>query len=143
MTTTTLELPRSISQNKLHTMLGSRWGRSSYKSHRNGLQLLIRQQALTTMGGPVWSPIEPGKRRRSAMMPGDGDPVLSRVTFTRWSSGTLDDPNLVGGLKPMIDALVLEGLIWDDCPEWYRGTYRQEKSAPKQGRTVVVITWGN
>lgn len=50
----------------------------------------------------------------------------------------LDYGNLVGGAKPIPDALVALGWLWDDSPEWSEVVYEQVKV--KNGeRTEVVI----
>jgi hypothetical protein len=40
------------------------------------------------------------------------------LTIERWSSGTLDTQNLIGGAKGIIDNLVQLGLLVDDRPEF-------------------------
>ena len=63
-----------------------------------------------------------------------------RVTITRYSSGTLDQGNLVGGCKPLIDAMVRLGLLVDDTPELLEDHYAQVKIPRKEmPRTAVEI----
>jgi hypothetical protein len=51
------------------------------------------------------------------------------VKITRRGSRTLDHDNLVGGCKPLLDALVKVGLIEDDTPELVTVEYAQERGA--------------
>jgi hypothetical protein len=60
------------------------------------------------------------------------------ISITRHSKRTLDFGNLVGGCKPLLDALKRAGLIVDDSPEWIKDGYTQEIGKPK---TEVVIQW--
>ena len=66
-------------------------------------------------------------------------PVRMSVEVVRYSAGTLDEGNLIGGAKGLIDALVRLGLLHDDSPRWCACTYRQEKATRKSGRTEVTI----
>jgi hypothetical protein len=63
-----------------------------------------------------------------------------RVTITRHGVKLLDYDNLVGGCKPLVDALNRAGLLWDDSPRYCDVTYRQEKTSAGQARTVVVVS---
>lgn len=60
------------------------------------------------------------------------------VSITRYSKKELDFGNLVGGCKPLLDALKRACLIVDDNKEWLQDGYTQEKGEPQ---TKVVITW--
>jgi hypothetical protein len=62
-----------------------------------------------------------------------------KVTITRHSAGTLDKGNLIGGCKPLLDALVRLGLLVDDSPEWLDDHYRQVKCPRKAARTEICI----
>lgn len=58
------------------------------------------------------------------------------VTVTRLFTGRerpRDYINLVGGMKAIVDALVLEKLLIDDSPEWLQDEYRQERTAKTCG----------
>ena len=48
-----------------------------------------------------------------------------------------DRGNLIGGCKPLIDALTIAGLIVDDSPEWIEDHYAQERAAV--AATVITI----
>ena len=52
-----------------------------------------------------------------------------RVKITRRGSRTLDHDNLVGGCKPLVDALVKVGLIENDTPALVTVEYAQERGA--------------
>lgn len=62
------------------------------------------------------------------------------ATVTRYSPGELDYDNLVGGCKPLIDALVAVGLAWDDSPEWLVVEYKQAKCRRIEARTEIEFT---
>lgn len=62
--------------------------------------------------------------RRKNIMPAD---MPRSVRIVRYSAGTLDRDNLVGGCKPLVDALVRNRLLVDDSPEWCDVSYIQEK----------------
>lgn len=65
-----------------------------------------------------------------------------RVVITRyWAKRqrAFDHANLVGGAKPLVDAMVRVGLLVDDSPEWFEGYYRQARDPDGRGWTVIVI----
>lgn len=62
-----------------------------------------------------------------------------RVIFTRHYCGRAqerDRGNLVGGMKPLLDAMHRVGLLVDDAPEWVEDWYRQQRST----RSGTMIT---
>lgn len=62
------------------------------------------------------------------------------LTITRYGSRALDDDNLAGGFKFLIDALVKNNIIADDNPGCIIGKdYRQEKCARKNERTLIEV----
>jgi hypothetical protein len=66
-----------------------------------------------------------------------------RVTFTRCYGGRQqerDVDNFVGGMKNVIDAMVLERLLIDDNSQWAELHYTQQRleSAPKSARGLIV-----
>jgi hypothetical protein len=76
---------------------------------------------------------------RSAGVPRVAAP--RRVTFTRRYSGRKqlrDHANVIGGMKPVVDAMVRAGLLVDDSPEWFEAYYRQERAA-HGGGTVILL----
>lgn len=60
------------------------------------------------------------------------------VRITRRSPATLDDDNLRGGCKPILDALKKAQLIVDDSPFWVTVFYVQQKS---RSQTTLVEIW--
>jgi hypothetical protein len=62
------------------------------------------------------------------------------VVIRRYSSGSLDYGNLVGGCKPLLDALRYEGLIHDDSVRWLDDRYEQHEAKRGEARTEVEIT---
>lgn len=75
----------------------------------------------------------------SARQGGPTGPGKRRVTITRHSSRLLDVDNLVGGCKPVIDAMVKLGWLVDDSPEHVVVTYHQAKSTRKMARTEIEV----
>ena len=66
-----------------------------------------------------------------------------RVEVVRYSAGTLDFGNLVGGFKHCLDALVDAGAIRDDSPTWVDEHYSQSKMRDDgiwDAATVVTIS---
>jgi hypothetical protein len=62
-----------------------------------------------------------------------------RVRFTRYCSGTLDDMNLRGGCKPLVDAMVQLGLLHDDSPQWLDDHYEQVRTKRGDKRMRIEI----
>ena len=62
-----------------------------------------------------------------------------RLKITRFSTRLLDYGNLVGGCKPLLDAMKLSGLIADDSPKWIEDEYFQEKCQRGFERTEIII----
>ena len=54
----------------------------------------------------------PGPLRRFVPLPGK-----QRVTIHQWRKRLLDEDNLTGSLKPVLDALVNVGILQDDSPK--------------------------
>lgn len=73
----------------------------------------------------------------------------SALFITRYCSGELDWDNAVGGLKPILDCLVMPtkwnpsglGLIRNDNPKYmpFPPYMRQLKASPGSGRTDILI----
>ena len=61
------------------------------------------------------------------------------VSITRYSAGELDDDNLRGGAKDLIDALVLMRVLRDDKPRWLTAHYDQRKVPRTEACTVIEI----
>lgn len=59
----------------------------------------------------------------------------ARFQFSRWEllrrycppKKEMDLANVVGGAKPLIDALVNAGIIYDDAPKYFECSYNQER----------------
>jgi hypothetical protein len=69
-----------------------------------------------------------------------GAETFRRVTFVRLYSGRereFDYANLVGGMKPVVDAMKNVGLIVDDSTRWIEDHYRQER-AEESGLRVTI-----
>jgi len=61
------------------------------------------------------------------------------VHLTRIGAKLLDEDNLAGA-KPIIDALVKEGLLVDDSPQWANIVFSQVQSKdPSLRRTVIEL----
>lgn len=63
-----------------------------------------------------------------------------RVTITRLYSGRQqerDHDNLVGGMKPLVDALERAGIVVSDAKRWAEIHYLQERSERRAIRVVV------
>lgn len=116
-TTLALEPP---SQNKL-TVKGERGAflaRKLYRKFRDDYGWLLKSWA---QGIPL-----PAGRRR--------------VIITRYYSGRgqrYDKGNLIGGCKPLLDAMVLAHLLLDDDEESVEDHYLQE-SAPESGVHIII-----
>lgn len=69
--------------------------------------------------------------------------VIRRVTLERIYGGRMqerDRDNLVGGMKPIVDALVLQRLIVDDSPahtELHYGQIREQGTAARGLRVLI------
>ena len=57
-----------------------------------------------------------------------------------WGAGKLqfDDANLVGGFKPLFDALVKINHIQDDNPDYFKAYYFQRKSNTGEGYIELI-----
>jgi hypothetical protein len=60
------------------------------------------------------------------------------ITITSYRSRLLDKGNLVGGCKPIPDALKALGWIKDDSPEWVDIHYDQIKTKKNQTRGTHI-----
>jgi hypothetical protein len=62
-----------------------------------------------------------------------------KLKITRFSTKTLDYGNLVGGCKPLLDAMKFNNLIIDDSPKWLDDKYLQEKCNEGKERTEIEV----
>lgn len=73
---------------------------------------------------------------------GDGKQVKRKVVIYSYRTKLLDHDNLVGGAKPLIDALVHLKLIYDDSPEWVEVDYKQKQQSVGELTTVRIEELG-
>lgn len=68
-----------------------------------------------------------------------GDPLFQRasVRIVRYGANLLDEDNLRGGMKPVIDAIKALGLIVDDSPQHI--TLVTEQWLSKEKKTVIQV----
>ena len=60
------------------------------------------------------------------------------LTITSYRARLLDMDNLIGGCKPILDALSLEGFIWDDSSKYINCRYYQQQSPKDQRYTEIT-----
>lgn len=80
-----------------------------------------------------------GKHAKRHPVPSE---AFRRVVVKRYSAGTLDADNCTGGCKGLIDAIVSEGLLFDDGPKWCSIEYQQHEAPRGKGRTEVEVYRG-
>lgn len=100
----------SPSQNQL-----DRWHWSKKRRLRDQCRLLLRSQ----MRIRGLAPESPPRQKRC-------------VEVVRTGAKLLDYGNLVGGFKPILDAMTLEFLLHDDSPDWVSDIYRQVQSIKRE-----------
>lgn len=108
------------SQNDLSSARGGRAKRFKYKGWRDRYQAAVRAAA-DAVGVPQAARIR-------------------RVTFIRLYAGRMqrfDYGNLVGGMKPLLDAMVRERLLRDDREEFLDDHYHQMRSEPVGVRILI------
>lgn len=76
---------------------------------------------------------------RAALTPRNPPKSMVRVDVLSYRNRELDHANLVGGCKGLVDELKRLGLIYDDAPKYFEGTYRQAKVPRAEERTVITI----
>ena len=112
----------------------------AYAAMRNSYRKQIRSQLMKAGVKTFWDRCD-RKRKEKKELGGEGEwPELRYLVVTRHSSRSLDYDNFIGGCKPLLDALVREGLLFDDSPQWLEAEYRQEKCARIDARTEVEVT---
>lgn len=62
-----------------------------------------------------------------------------KVWIERRGKRLLDYDNLVGGCKPLVDALERSGLIWRDSARYVEIKYSQSQASAKRACTLVVV----
>lgn len=109
----------SLSQNVYQRM---HW--SQQKRHKDDLFLLLKSSLQLRGGEKVLPPRF----------------TVVEIQITRYGAKKLDQGNLVGGCKPLLDALKDLGAITDDSPKWLKDTYVNEVDTKHQ-RTEIRLTW--
>jgi hypothetical protein len=112
-----LELPFAVPSQNVYM----RWHWARRRRLRDEARLLIRFQI------------------NRIQLPPRPEPCRAVVEVHRYGRRQLDYGNLVGGgAKACLDALVLEGVIHDDRPEWLDEIYRQDKATVGE-RTLLRV----
>ncbi|HEU4727656.1 MAG TPA: hypothetical protein VFT22_07200 [Kofleriaceae bacterium] len=116
----TLELDKRVTSANLHVVNagGSRW---RYAKERDAWAWLVRVARLAAAPG-----LAPADRRR-------------RITVERVYAGRcqeIDVDNLVAGVKPLVDAMVREGMARDDSRAWLELHVMQRRAE----RNVTLVT---
>jgi hypothetical protein len=140
MSTITITFPfASPSQNEIkpHFGSGGYWKQKKWRDHA---RIVIRQTLAAMRIKPTWAPRTPTSEKRRQTLFNQEQPHKVRAVFRRYSQGTLDKGNLIGGCKPILDALVLEGLIYDDSIEWLDDAYEQHKAKKGDKRLEVEVS---
>lgn len=160
-----ITFPLSLSQNQLQRMHHHAAHRQ-LAEYRAGIRVvLIGMNALVRVVAAPWPSINHTLNKQKRCVHEDGNrlcgahadyacgrgqhrcgkhatlgamPTRRSILVTRFGR-ELDHGNLVGGCKPLVDALVQEGVIFDDSPAWLEATYAQGKGRGNP-RTEVVVT---
>jgi len=136
----TLQLPFAMtSQNTLRNWERTRGGQARYRRFRDDMRLMIRHALAKLDVEPAWPRSSARRTDPNGDLFGTARAERVRLEVRRYSKGTLDNGNLVGGCKPLLDAIAREGLIYDDCTEWLDDHYEQHPAKAKEGRTEVEI----
>ncbi len=107
---------RIPSQNQFHY---AHWRK--YAAERDAWFLLLRAQLAPRAQPPQW-------------------PV--RIRLHSFRTRLLDYANLVGGAKPIPDALMRLGYLKDDSPRWFHADYHQTLVAKAEERTELeFLLW--
>ncbi len=64
---------------------------------------------------------------------------FKRVRIVRHGVRMLDHDNMVGGCKPLMDALERAELIYSDAPQYVAVSYEQQKASATRTKTVVSV----
>jgi Holliday junction resolvase RusA-like endonuclease len=63
----------------------------------------------------------------------------SKVTITRHGSLEPDKDNIYASVKPLVDALVKNGIIFDDAPQFVDLKVQYVKAKRKEAHTIIEI----
>jgi len=116
-----IEVTISEAVPSLNVTLKEHW--SNKTRRRNKFQVQIGQQLILNYKSTA---------RLRAM-----DKLKREVTIHSQRMRTLDQDNLTGGAKSLIDALKKLGLIVDDTPTWVDVTYTQDKGKPYYTKITI------
>lgn len=86
----------------------------------------------------TWSWLVRAARLKNQISAASG--LRRRLTLTRiYANGQrqIDRDNLAGGAKPLVDAIVREGLLRDDSPTWLELHHDQEPGASRAVRVLL------
>ena len=64
-----------------------------------------------------------------------------QMELLRVGKRIIDADNLIGGCKPIVDALVKETLLVDDSPKWLDGSYSQLVDRRSQWTQIILYPW--
>lgn len=98
-----------------------RWHWSKRRKYHDQVCLLLRMQVQMHR-------YEPANKRM-------------HMELLRVGKRTIDADNLVGGAKPIVDALVKATLLVDDSPKWLEGTYSQLTDRRNQYTQIILYPW--
>lgn len=110
----TIQLPFATPSQNVY----QRWHWRERNRYRDTVTSLIRAHLLATLAAlPRVAPYRVG------------------LEVLRQGLRDMDYGNLVGGCKPVLDALVKVGVLYDDAPKWVREHYDQERVPRGRERT--------
>lgn len=117
------------------------WHWSKVHRHNNELILVLRS-AVNKAGGRHRMPnrFVPQQKPSTQARVATGRAAHVHVHVHSFRHATLDQGNLVGGCKGLIDALVKEGFLVDDSPAWVTEAYDQQIDR-KNKKTVLTLSW--
>jgi hypothetical protein len=118
MPTATLTIP--IAFPSLNVSLRQHWSKRRRFFHQTGLLIASSLQHIG-----------------SANLP-HGVPVRVHVHRAGWN--LLDEDNLAGGAKPLVDGLTNAGVLVDDSPKWATLQYSQSVDRKNQ-HTTITLEW--
>jgi hypothetical protein len=74
---------------------------------------------------------------RSQLPPRQPTTAHVRLILRSYRTRLVDYANLVGGAKPIPDALIRLGWLHDDGPDWFTCTYEQHRVSAAEERTEL------
>lgn len=76
---------------------------------------------------------------RAQLPPKESPDHLVRIHIISYRNRFVDQANLIGGSKPLPDALVRLGYLRDDSLKWMEATYQQIKCTKDAQRTEILF----